>query len=73
MNWLVTFKKQIGRDQIVQQLQSLPCEVHLSERHMPLETDEEVLAVEGPANLAQLVEPFQAIMKIYPNSKMSAF
>lgn len=73
MKWLVTFKKQIDREEILEQLRSLQCEVITSDRLMPLGTDEEVLSVEGPDNLAQLAEPFSSLIKVYPNSKMSSY
>ena len=73
MKWLATYKKEIGRDQVLRELRSLPCEIIASEQPVPLGTDEEVLSVEGPDDLALLAKPFHAIVKIYPNSKMSAF
>lgn len=73
MKWLVTFKKQTGRDKVVEQLHSLGCAVLASDRSIPLGADEEVLSVEGPGNLVQLAEPHRNSMKIYPNSKQSPY
>jgi len=73
MKWLVTVKKVADREKILEQLRSLRCEVLTSDRPVTLGTDEEVLSVEGPANLVQLAEPYTSMMKIYPNSKMRAY
>jgi len=73
MKWLVTFKKQVGREKVLEQLQSLGCAVHTSDRPATLGADEEVLSVDGPGNLTQLAEPYKSTMKIYPNSKMSPY
>jgi hypothetical protein len=73
MKWLVTFKDLTGRDKILEQLRSLGCEVLTADRTMPLGDDEEVLSVEGPANLPELAEPFKNTMKMYPNSKMTGY
>jgi len=73
MKWLVTFKKQIDRKKILEQLSSLQCEVVTSDHPIPLGTDEETMSVEGPNDLAKLAEPFSSLIKVYPNSKMSAY
>lgn len=73
MKWLVTFKKLVGREKIVAQLQSVRCEILTVDRPVPLGDDEEVLSVEGPANLPELTEPFKSTMKLYPNSKMTKY
>jgi hypothetical protein len=73
MKWLVTFKKQVGREKILERLQSLGGVILASDRPVALGADEEVLSVEGPSNLAQLAEPHKNTMKIYPNSQMSPY
>jgi hypothetical protein len=73
MKWLVTFKKQVGREKVMEQLKTLGCAELAADRHVDLGTDEEVLSVEGPNNLGQLAEPHKNTMKIYPNSKMSPY
>ena len=73
MKWLVTFRKQTGRDKVLEHLHTLGCSVLSSDRPMPLGADEEVLSVEGPSNLTQLAEPHKNSMKIYPNSKQSPY
>ena len=73
MKWLVTFKKQVGREKVLEQLQSWGCSVLTSDRPVPLGVDEEILSLEGPANLAQLAEPHKNTMTIYPNSKLSPY
>lgn len=71
MKWLVTFKKHVGREKVVEQLRAMGCEISPSERSMALGDDEELLSVEGPGDLTRLAEPHRATMKVYPNSKMS--
>ncbi|MBY0461290.1 MAG: hypothetical protein K2V38_28530 [Gemmataceae bacterium] len=73
MKWLVTFKKQVGRENVLERLKALGCAVLPSDRPVTLGADEEVLSVEGPSNLAQLAEPQKNAIKVYPNSKMSAY
>lgn len=68
MKWLVTVQKLADREQVLEQLRSLRCEVLASDRPVILGADEEVLSVDGPANLVQLAEPYTSTMKIYPNS-----
>lgn len=73
MKWLVTLDQNADRKQAIERLKSLQCELPTPERSVSLGSDELVIAVEGPANLAQLAEPYSATMKVYPNSKMRAF
>lgn len=73
MKWLVTVQKLADREKILEQLRSFRCKILTSDRPVTLETDEEVLSVEGPTNLLQLAEPYSSTMKIYPNSNMRAY
>lgn len=73
MKWLVTFKKQDDREKILEQLRSLQCEIVTSDRPVTLGADEEVLLIEGPANLVQLAEAYRNTMRIYTNSKMKSY
>lgn len=73
MKWLVTFKSKIGRERVLEQLRSLPCEIRASDRSTPLGDDEEVMAVEGPADLARLADGLDGSLKLSPNSRMSNF
>jgi hypothetical protein len=73
MRWLVTIKRLADREKMLEQLRSLRCEVLTSDRPVTLGNDEEILSVEGPANLVQLAEPYASTMKIYPNSTMKLY
>jgi len=73
MKWLVVFNKQVDREKLLERLATLQCDVVPTEAPVRLGADEEVLPVEGPANLSQLLESEAGAVKVYPNSRMDAY
>ena len=73
MKWLVTFKQHVDRESVLDKLRSLGCDLRDEGRVQPLGTDEVVLSVEGPPNLAKLAEPLKGTVKVYPDSKKSKY
>lgn len=72
MKWLVTYNKQVGRENVLKKLQSLGCEVE-SNRAIPMGDEEEMLTVEGPRGLDQLARQRAAMLRIFPDSTMSSY
>lgn len=73
MKWLVVFNRRIDRETLQKQLRDHHCEILADDRSMSVGEEEEVLSVEGPANLPRLAESFEGTLKIYPNSRMGAY
>lgn len=73
MKWMITFSKGKAWQGVAEQLHKLGCRVPTGLQPTSLSAEENVVSVEGPADLARRAESLKDTLRVYPNSKMEAY
>ena len=73
MQWLVTTAGNTDLQVLIGILRKLDCTVADDAAPVPLDRDEKVLEVEGPADLPQRAAPVPEIHGVYPSSELTLY
>jgi hypothetical protein len=72
MDWLVTFRKHVAKDDIQRVLAGYGAEAE-DAPPIPLGDDEQVVSARGPADLPRRLEADERVVSVHPNSGLTLY
>jgi hypothetical protein len=73
LNWLLTVKADLPAERLRAVLQKLGAEIAPDAPAVPLDANEQTVAVEGPKDLPARAEAVPEIIGVYPSSELTLY
>lgn len=73
MRWLITTKRTIDLKSLLKDLDDLGCDSQSRGDPIPLDSDEQVIEIEGPNDILERAKSKPSILAIHPSSEMEHF